>query len=152
MQSASSAFPDRDTVASKISTLSADDEAWLRLLLENPQQDEALLEGLLVFLDKESQSRFLNALKLESAVDGLVTMPLPDCRSAFTRSPRAASTRLLMRLKAGSPNPAGLKKPTPSHLYKSGTRSTTAMIGPIGKKTIAPARRRNVDARYVPSR
>ncbi|WP_333629923.1 hypothetical protein [Agrobacterium cavarae] len=65
MQSASSAFPDRDTVASKISTLSADDQAWLRLLLENPQQDEALLEGLLIFLDRESQSRFLNALKLE---------------------------------------------------------------------------------------
>ncbi|MGV1914161.1 hypothetical protein [uncultured Agrobacterium sp.] len=65
MQSASSTFPDRETVASKIATLGAEDQAWLTLLLENPTQDEALLEGLLIFLDRETQSRFLNALKLE---------------------------------------------------------------------------------------
>lgn len=65
MQSASSAFPDRDTVASKIATFAAEDQAWLKLLLENPAQDEALLEGLLMFLDRETNSRFLNALKLE---------------------------------------------------------------------------------------
>lgn len=62
---ASSSFPNRETVAEKLSALKEDDQAWLLLLLENAQQDENLLEGLHLFLDQQSQSRFLNSLKLE---------------------------------------------------------------------------------------
>ncbi|SCX02577.1 hypothetical protein DSM25558_0450 [Agrobacterium sp. DSM 25558] len=65
MQATASTFPDRDTVASKITTMTEDDQAWLRLLLENALQDANLLEGLHLFLDQQSQARFLNALKLE---------------------------------------------------------------------------------------
>ncbi|NTE86645.1 hypothetical protein [Agrobacterium rubi] len=65
MQATPSSFPDRDAVATKISGWSAEDQAWLTLLLENALQDENLLEGLRLFLDQQAQARFLNSLKLE---------------------------------------------------------------------------------------
>jgi hypothetical protein len=57
-------FPDRETVAAKLSALGEEDMAFLRLLLENPAQDECLTEGLFVYLENAAQSRFLNSLKL----------------------------------------------------------------------------------------
>jgi hypothetical protein len=66
MQATPSSFPDRDTVASKIAALNAEDQSWLKLLLENVQQEENLLQGLSLFLDQQSQARFLNSLKLEN--------------------------------------------------------------------------------------
>lgn len=66
MQATPSSFPDRDTVAAKIATFSVEDQAWLTLLMENALQDENLLEGLRLFLDQQTQARFLNSLKLES--------------------------------------------------------------------------------------
>lgn len=60
-----SAFPDRDTVAAKIASMQEPDQALLKLIFENPAQDEALLEGLSLYLDIASESRFLNSLKLE---------------------------------------------------------------------------------------
>ncbi|MES5097163.1 hypothetical protein ABUK73_02925 [Agrobacterium sp. BA1120] len=65
MQANASSFPDRETVATKIASLNAEDQSWLTLLLENALQDENLLEGLHLFLDQQSQARFLNTLKLE---------------------------------------------------------------------------------------
>ncbi len=65
MQATPSSFPDRETVASKITAMTEEDQAWLKLLLENALQDENLLEGLHLFLNQQSQARFLNALKLE---------------------------------------------------------------------------------------
>ncbi|KPF52473.1 hypothetical protein IP85_19420 [Rhizobium sp. AAP116] len=60
-----SAFPDRDTVAAKIASMQEPDQAFLKLIFENPAQDDALLEGLYVYLEIASESRFLNSLKLE---------------------------------------------------------------------------------------
>jgi len=59
------AFPDRETVADKLTALGENDQAYLRLLMENQQQDENLLEGLILALDRAVAARFLNALKLE---------------------------------------------------------------------------------------
>ena len=42
MQQASS-FPDRETVASKLTSLASEDKAWVSLLMENALQDENLL-------------------------------------------------------------------------------------------------------------
>ena len=65
MPGTSASFPDRDTVAAKFSTLTDADSAFLKLVFENPQQDENLIEGLNLFLNKASEARFLNTLKLE---------------------------------------------------------------------------------------
>ena len=59
------AFPDRDTIAEKISALSEADQSFLKLLMENPQQDENLMAGLDFHLATAAQGRFLNSLKLE---------------------------------------------------------------------------------------
>ncbi|MBB3655501.1 hypothetical protein FHX15_000700 [Rhizobium sp. BK650] len=59
-------FPDRDTVAEKFAALSEADKSYLSLLMENPAQDDNLLEGLHRHLDLASASRFLNSLKLET--------------------------------------------------------------------------------------
>ncbi|MGG7517662.1 hypothetical protein ACQ3G6_07245 [Allorhizobium undicola] len=60
-----SSFPDRETVAEKLSTLGEAEQSFMQLLFENPQQDEALAEGLFIYLDNATKSRFLNSLKLE---------------------------------------------------------------------------------------
>lgn len=60
-----SVFPDRDTVAEKIATLQDADQAFLRLLFETPSQDDALLDGLYLYLENASAAPFLNSLKLE---------------------------------------------------------------------------------------
>ena len=61
---ASTLFPDRETVAARLSAFLEADQSFLKLLMENPAQDEALLEGLFLCLDRASQARFLNTLKL----------------------------------------------------------------------------------------
>ncbi|MBB4954614.1 hypothetical protein H4S14_002503 [Agrobacterium vitis] len=58
-------FPDRETVAAKLSSLGDEDQSFLHLLFENPKQDECLADGLFVYLENAAQSRFLNSLKLE---------------------------------------------------------------------------------------
>ncbi|WP_313616779.1 hypothetical protein [Agrobacterium sp.] len=70
MQS-SSAFPDRDTVAAKLTTLSGEDQAWLKLLMENVQQEESFLSGLQLYLEQQTAARFLNSLKLEACGEWL---------------------------------------------------------------------------------
>lgn len=64
MTNPSTSFPDPQTVADKLAALQEADQSYLALILENPLQDERLLEGLTVYLDAASASRFLNSLKL----------------------------------------------------------------------------------------
>lgn len=59
------AFPDRETVADKLAALGDGEQSYLRLLMENAQQDENLLEGLELYLNRAAEARFLNSLKLE---------------------------------------------------------------------------------------
>lgn len=65
MNATAAGFPDRDSVAEKLSGLGEQDCAFLRLLMENVSQDENLLEGLHRHLDQAAQAPFLNSLKLE---------------------------------------------------------------------------------------
>ena len=67
MPNSKASFPDRDTIADKLGILGDAEKPWLALVLENPAQDDALLEGVHHFLDRATQSRFLNSLKLSRA-------------------------------------------------------------------------------------
>ncbi|CAN7297593.1 hypothetical protein [Rhizobium sp. LjRoot254] len=58
-------FPDRDAVADRLASFAEADQSFLKLLLENPVQDDNLLEGLRLWLDKSAEAKFLNSLKLE---------------------------------------------------------------------------------------
>ncbi|HWU64499.1 MAG TPA: hypothetical protein VN112_20970 [Ensifer sp.] len=66
-------FPDSETVASKLSGLEEQDKAWLKLVLENPAQDDALLDGISRFVNVAAEARFLNSLKLSRAGEWLGT-------------------------------------------------------------------------------
>ena len=60
-----STVPDRDALAGKLAALAEPDRSYLELLMQNPVQDEHLLQGLHRHLDMSSAGRFLNSLKLE---------------------------------------------------------------------------------------
>lgn len=58
-------FPDRDSIAGNLAALGDAEQAFLLLVLENPMQDEALLDGLIHHLEKAAAAPFLNSLKLQ---------------------------------------------------------------------------------------
>jgi hypothetical protein len=61
----------RETVAESFASLSAEQQSWLVLLMENPANDDLLLTGLHVYLDQASEARFLNSLKLQKSGEWL---------------------------------------------------------------------------------
>jgi hypothetical protein len=71
MSNAKANFPDSDTVAAKLASLEEQDKAWLLLVLENPAQDDALLDGISHFVNAAAEARFLNSLKLSRAGEWL---------------------------------------------------------------------------------
>jgi hypothetical protein len=54
-------FPDREAVADKLAAFREADQSFLKLLMENPIQDENLLEGLTLWLNQSAEGRFLNS-------------------------------------------------------------------------------------------
>jgi len=60
-------FPDRDAVADRLAAFAETDQSFLKLLMENAVQDDNLLEGILLWLNRAANAKFLNALKLERA-------------------------------------------------------------------------------------
>jgi hypothetical protein len=62
----SAPFPDPETIATKLSSLGDQDQAYVKLLLENPKQDDSLIDGLHRHLHNASRAPFLNSLKLEN--------------------------------------------------------------------------------------
>lgn len=64
-------FPDRDTVADKFAAFGEAEQAFFKLLLENPIQDENLIEGLTLWLNKQAGARFLNTLRIDRAGEWL---------------------------------------------------------------------------------
>lgn len=55
----------RETVAESLAGFSSENQSWLKLLMDNPNSDDLLLDGLHLYLDQASEARFLNSLKLE---------------------------------------------------------------------------------------
>ena len=64
-------FPDRDTVADKLAAFAEADQSFLKLLMENPIQDENLLNGLTLWLNRTAEARFLNSRLLSIAGEWL---------------------------------------------------------------------------------
>lgn len=56
---------DRDAVADAIERFQTAETAVLSVIMDNPQQDDALIDGLHCFLDRSAGARFLHTLKLE---------------------------------------------------------------------------------------
>ena len=66
-----SPIANRDMVADSLSGMSGENLSWLALLMDNPAADDTLLDGLHLYLDRQAQARFLNALKLQKCGEWL---------------------------------------------------------------------------------
>ncbi|MCB5201004.1 hypothetical protein LH464_00755 [Neorhizobium sp. T786] len=66
-----SPIANRHTVADSLSALSDENRSWLMLLMDTPTADAALLDGLHLYLDRQSEARLLNSLKLQKCGEWL---------------------------------------------------------------------------------
>ncbi|SIQ16395.1 hypothetical protein SAMN05880582_101966 [Rhizobium sp. RU20A] len=65
MNSAAISFPDRESLADKLQAFGETDQSYVHLIMENPLQDDNLLEGLHFHLDRQATAPFLNSMKLD---------------------------------------------------------------------------------------
>jgi len=107
------AFPDRATVADKLGTLGEGDEAYLRLLMENPQQDENLLEGLALHLDRAATAHFLNSLKLERLGEWLGDAAPARLQIRLMETARSSQHAAFAAFRAGLTRSGGLERAYP---------------------------------------
>ncbi|WP_209088077.1 hypothetical protein [Agrobacterium tumefaciens] len=112
MQQASS-FPDRDTVASKLTALTSEDKAWVSLLMENAVQDENLLAGINLYLDQQANARFLNSLKLEAAGEWLGSNAPARLQIRLAETAKASQHPAYLSFRKGLTASAGLEKAYP---------------------------------------
>lgn len=66
-----SPIANRDMVADSLLGMSDENLSWLALLMDNPAADDTLLDGLHLYLDRQAQARFINALKLQKCGEWL---------------------------------------------------------------------------------
>ncbi|MCR6499795.1 hypothetical protein MUO32_12165 [Shinella sp. CPCC 101442] len=107
------AFPDRDTVADKLAALGEGEQAYLRLLMENPQQDENLLEGLHVCLNRAAAAPFLNSLKLERLGEWLGETAPTRLQIRLMETARSSQHAAHTALRTGLTRSGGLEKAYP---------------------------------------
>ena len=107
------AFPDRDTVADKLAALGETDQAYLGLLMENPQQDENLMEGLDLALNRAAAARFLNTLKLEKLGEWLGNAAPTRLQMRLMETARSSQHAAYGAFRAGLVRSGGLDKAYP---------------------------------------
>src|SRR5690606_16277270 len=107
------AFPDRETVADKLGTLGEADRAYLALLMENPQQDENLLEGLDLYLNRAAAARFLNSLKLEKLGEWLGEAAPARLQIRLMEAARSSQHAAYGAFRAGLTRSGGLDRAYP---------------------------------------
>ncbi|MCJ7995922.1 hypothetical protein J5N58_08310 [Rhizobium cremeum] len=106
-------FPDRETVADKLSGMSEADRNFLALLFENSQQDDCLLEGLYLYLDRASEARFLNSLKLERSGEWLGQNAPSRLQMRLTEAARSSQHPAYIAFRNGLTRSGGLDRAYP---------------------------------------
>ena len=107
------AFPDRETVADKLGALGETEQAYLRLLMETPQQDENLLEGLDLCLNRAAEARFLNTLKLEKLGEWLGNTAPARLQIRLMESARSSQHAAFAAFRTGLTRSGGLERAYP---------------------------------------
>lgn len=108
------AFPDRDTTAAKLSSFGEADQAFIKLLMENPEQDENLMDGLYRHLDLASEARFLNSLKLENLGEWLGSAAPARLQMRLLEAARSSQHPAYQAFRAGLTKSGGLQKAYPT--------------------------------------
>ena len=113
MNADAAAFPNREAVADKLAALAEADQAYLRLLMETPQQDENLLEGLDLCLNRAAEARFLNTLKLEKLGEWLGNTAPARLQIRLMESARSSQLAAFAAFRAGLTRSGGLERAYP---------------------------------------
>ena len=113
MPGTSASFPDCETVAAKLSTLGEADGSFLKLVFENPQQDDSLLEGLNLYLHQASEARFLNSLKLVKCGEWIGTNAPPRLQVRVMETARSSKHPAFVAFRSGLIRSGGLEKAYP---------------------------------------
>lgn len=113
MNADAAAFPNREAVADKLAALAEADQAYLRLLMETPQQDENLLEGLDFCLNRAAEARFLNTLKLEKLGEWLGNTAPARLQMRLMETARSSQHAAFAAFRAGLTRSGGLERAYP---------------------------------------
>lgn len=106
-------FPDRDAVADKLSAFGEAEQAYLRLLMENPIQDENLMDGLTLWLNQATEARFLNSLKLDRAGEWLGNNAPARLQMRLTELAKSSQHSAYEAFRAGLTRSKGLDRAFP---------------------------------------
>ena len=113
MSADAAAFPNREAVADKLAALAEADQAYLRLLMENPKQDENLLGGLDLYLNRAAAARFLNSLKLEKLGEWLGEAAPSRLQIRLMETARSSQHAAYAAFRTGLARSGGLEKAYP---------------------------------------
>lgn len=113
MNADAAAFPNREAVADKLAALAEADQAYLRLLMETPQQDENLLEGLDLCLNRAAEARFLNTLKLEKLGEWLGNSAPARLQIRLMEAARSSQHAAFAAFRAGLTRSGGIERAYP---------------------------------------
>lgn len=106
-------FPDRDAVADRLSSFGEADQAFLKLLMENPVQDENLLEGLAFWLNRSAEARFLNSLKISRTGEWLGRNAPARLQIRLNETSRSSQHPAYHAFREGLEKSGGLEKAFP---------------------------------------
>lgn len=108
------AFPDRDTIAEKLGSLSEQDQSYLTLVMENAKQDENLTAGIEHYLEQATRSRFLHTIKLEKAGEWLGNNAPPRLQIRLVEISRSSHHPAFAAFRAGVQRSGGLQRAYPA--------------------------------------
>jgi hypothetical protein len=110
----SAPFPDRDTIASKLTALGEQEKSYLALLMENAVQDDNVIDGLHRHLDNAARASFLNTLKLENLGKWIGDTAPPRLQIRLMEAAKSSQHAAYAAFRAGLAWSGGLERAYPT--------------------------------------
>lgn len=102
-----------ETVSTRLMGFSEADKQWLTTTLENARDDDAMLDGLHLYLDAAANARFLNALKLEKAGEWLGNNAPARLQIRLMEAARSSQHAAFQSFRQGLVRSGGLERAYP---------------------------------------
>lgn len=103
----------RETVADGLDIFTAENQAWLVLLMESSSNDDLLLDGLQLHLHRASEARFLNSIKLEKCGEWVGNNAPARLQIRISEAARSSQHPAYGAFRAGLSKSGGLERAYP---------------------------------------
>lgn len=103
----------RETIADGLQCFSTENQAWLVLLMESPTNDDVLLDGLHLYLDRASEARFLNSMKLEQCGEWIGNSAPGRMQIRLSEASRSSQHPAYAAFRSGLSKSGGLERAYP---------------------------------------